>query len=216
MKLFKSGLGSKEQDKALSREKFFIEEYGPLAAEWNQQLISSGMDPDQALDQYGRRDLPDTYSAEQEHQFATYARWAHKADSSRFSLGRQGHTERNRQIWALYARGETIRSIMDNLDLKKNIVETVIEKLRERCHEDVRAGVCDADTDSRAEINQWTRLQAIKQKHLTMLRNGTLAETIADSVIESGCLIKLPIDQDVVDALNEATAQISLALAAGE
>lgn len=216
MKLFKAGLGTKEQDQALSREKFFNQEYGELAASWNQRLISSGMEPDQALDQYGRRDLPDTYSAEQEHQYAMYARWAHKADASRFNLGRSSSVERNRQIWNLFANGFTVREIGKDLDVDYRRVNEVVLKLTERCHEDIRLGVCDAEKDSRTDINRWTQLQAIKQKHLTMLRNGTLAETIADSVIESGCLIKLPLDEEVVAAFNDATAQIALALAAGE
>lgn len=215
MKLFKAALGSKEQDKALSREKFFNQEHGELAASWNQRLISSGMEPDQALDQYGRRDLPDTYSSEQEHQYAMYARWVHRAAQSQFEIGK-GTATRNRQIWSLYSQGMTEREIAADVNLSQPTVHDILIKLISRCHEDIRLGVCDAEKDSRQEINDWTKLQNIKRKHLDMLRSGTLAETIADSIIDSGCLIKLPFDEDVVAAFNDATAQLALAFAAGE
>jgi hypothetical protein len=214
MKLFTAARGNTEQEKALSREKSFNDEFGALQSEWYQRTISSGMPANQVLNEIPNHEAS-RYSPEQEHQFAIYARWLHKAAPAQFEIGKDT-ASRNKKVWSLFSMGHTEREIADALDLHRKTVYNILVKLQSRCHEDTRNGLLDADSDSRSEINQWTRLQAIKQKHLTMLRNGTLAETIADSIIDSGCLIKLPYDQEVIDALNESTAQIALALAVGE
>jgi hypothetical protein len=216
MKLFKSPKGSTEQERALHREKLFTEEHGKLQAEWNARLISSGMDANTVYSEYGR-DVETRYSEAQEIQYSNYSRWLHKADACRFNHGPRSNIERNKAAWNLFAnRGMTLREISSQLDVDVKNLHTTVSKLIEACNEDTRNGLLAAENDTKQEQAEWRRLQALKEKHLKLVKSGQVGAAIVDNLIDSGHLIPLPIDTDAADALNEATAQLALAFAAGE
>jgi hypothetical protein len=216
MKLFKSPKGSTEQERALHREKLFAEEHGKLQTEWYARLISSGMDVAHVHLGSERRDSG-SFDDVQADQFNNQCRWTHKADISSFGTSQQSKPERNKQIWWLHSfHGLTNREIGERMDIDHKAVERILDRCRANFTEDTRNGLLAAENDTKQEQAEWRRLQALKEKHLKLVRSGQVGAAIVDKLIDSGHLIRLPIDTDAADALNEATAQLALAFAAGE
>lgn len=203
-----------EHERAVIRQKAFDEQYSELQKEWYLRLVSSGMDADTVFDNFGRRDEATKYSTEQEEQYSLYARWNHKADASSFQTGNDQNAAANARIWRQFSIGKTEREIADEAEISQQAVGKKLKALTARCHKDIRAGKLLSEKDSRAEINEFTRLQAIKEKHLKLVRSASFGETIVDSVTESGCLVRLELDNDLIDAFNRVTATLALALGA--
>lgn len=203
-----------EHERALLREKSFNEQHGPLSKEWKQRLLDSGLDATATFDNFGRRDEASQYSMEQEEQYHLYSRWLHKADPSCFQTGKEDNAAVNQRIWKQFTEGKTVREIADDFKFSFVAVHKKIETLVERCHADIRAGRLLRDKDSREEINEWTRLQAVREKHLKLVRSNSFGSTIVDSVVNSGCLVPRKLDDESIDALNRVTATIALVMGA--
>ncbi len=211
-KLFESPRGTKEQEKAAAREKAFFREYGELQAAWYLKLVDSGMDADAVYDNAGRRDEASSYDEAQEHFYARIARFEHVADDSDFQTS-QGNIEVNKRVWHLYAVGQTEREIADNTDLSRRTIRQKLETLTKRYKITAEAGKLLASDDTKAEVVSWNRLQAIGRKYLNALANNeSLGNLIVDSVTDSGCLVPRQLPSEALEALNNVTASLSLAL----
>lgn len=212
-KLFESPRGSKEQEKAASREKAFLREHGELQAAWYLKLVESGMDENQVYDHFGRHDESSAYDEAQEHFYARIARFEHVAADQDFQTGHEDNIATNRRVWHLYAVGQTEREIADNTYMSRNNVARKLDTLTKRFKTCAESGKLLATEDSKAEIVSWNRLQAIGRKYLNKLANNeSLGELVADSVTDSGCLVPRRLDEEAIEALNSVTASLALAL----
>lgn len=210
--LFETPRGSKEAEKAAAREKLFNQSYGDLQNTWYLKLVDSGMDANQVFDKHGRHDEASVYDEAQEHFYANLARFEHVADESDFQTGHEDNKETNKRIWHLYAVGQTQDEISDNTDLSRRTVRQKLDTLTKRYKAAAEAGKLNTTEDTKAEVVAWNRLQAIGRKHLELLRSGRLGETIVDSVVDSECLVPRKLSDDAIEALNNVTASLALAL----
>jgi hypothetical protein len=211
-KLFEAPRGSKENEKATIRAKLYNETYGELSSEWNARLISSGLDASIVHDLDNARMVSDSYSPEGEEQFILYARWYWTASNEVFEFQRCSVAETKR-IWKLFAiHGKNEREIADSLSIPHSSVHDRIKALEERCKLDVRAGKLNSTHSTPAEEKDWARLQELKSKHLRLVRQPNFGQQLADRLIDSGCLVPRPLPSEAIEALNNVTASLALAL----
>lgn len=216
-KLFTAPLNlGKETERAAVREKHFNEEYSDLQATWYARLVEAGMDANHVYDKHGRRDEAKAYSESQETIYARAARFEHVADESDFQTKHENNPQINKRIWHLYAVGQTEDEIADNVDLSRRTVRQKLNTLQKRQKLAAEAGKLLATNDSKAEVLEFNRLQALGRKHLALIKSGKLGETIVDSVTNSGALVPTLFDQDSIDALNSTTAWLALAFASNK